>query len=268
MAESASTPAKVCIACGKDVSQLPRQRDQAGRYMCQPCFEAAKAKAAASKPPTPGAPPTGPTPPTGAKPPKGAKHPAIPAVGADAGEGSLGGEGILAGMASQVVAKPMETCGGCGAAIAKDAVVCTMCGWNRASGRKIRVKVELAKEEKEPKAGKKGRGGQGFSFGPGALFLTMAVPLGGLAIGAVYEPALAMVYVLVAAITMLGVFIWALVGMFQDEVWKGIVGFFCGLYTLYWVLVECDSSMLKTAYVVAILATIGSYAFQYSLASP
>ncbi|MEQ1823084.1 MAG: hypothetical protein ABL949_11280 [Fimbriimonadaceae bacterium] len=38
----------------------------------------------------------------------------------------------------------------------------------------------------------------------------------------------------------LGAFIFVLVEMFQDEVWKGVLGLLCGFYWLYYAIVEFD----------------------------
>jgi hypothetical protein len=39
--------AKSCVSCGTDVTHAPRVRDPHGRYLCQPCVDALKAKRAA-----------------------------------------------------------------------------------------------------------------------------------------------------------------------------------------------------------------------------
>ena len=45
-----------------------------------------------------------------------------------------------------------------------------------------------------------------------------------------------------ALMALFGVISWifVLVAMFQDEVWKGIVGILCGLYLLYYAVTEFD----------------------------
>lgn len=47
---------KACVRCGTDVTHAPRTRDAQGRYLCQPCVEALKAKRGAKAGAAPAAP--------------------------------------------------------------------------------------------------------------------------------------------------------------------------------------------------------------------
>lgn len=43
---------------------------------------------------------------------------------------------------------------------------------------------------------------------------------------------------IVGVILSVGCMLIILIDAFQDEIWKGVVGFFCGLYLLYYAIVE------------------------------
>ena len=47
-----------------------------------------------------------------------------------------------------------------------------------------------------------------------------------------------------------------LIAAFKDEIWKGIVGLLCGLYLLYYGLVEFDADNKWTIVLIAILGGI------------
>jgi hypothetical protein len=47
-----------------------------------------------------------------------------------------------------------------------------------------------------------------------------------------------------------------LIAAFKDAIWKGIVGLLCGLYLLYYALVEFDHEKKWTIVLVAILGSI------------
>lgn len=109
MAEVSGSAAKTCAACAKDVSNLPRTKDGQGRYFCKPCMEKLKSKVAqAAKP-----------------------------VEQDAVMSKL-----LADSPS------VELCPNCGGGIQSSAKICIRCGYNKETGKAMRVQVEMAKKER------------------------------------------------------------------------------------------------------------------------
>ncbi len=51
-------------------------------------------------------------------------------------------------------------------------------------------------------------------------------------------------------------YIIVLVDMFRDEIWKGVLGLICGLYTLYYAVFEFEHEY-KWAIVLGLLAGVG-----------
>lgn len=145
--------AKLCAACGKDVSNLPRTKDSQGRYICATCQEQFKARQAAG----PGA----------------------------AGSGAGGGN-----MLDQLIsASPMvgaHKCPNCGDPIRAGAVMCVRCGFDTRAGRTLRTRVVA---EKPPRvAGPMKMPRRPGEFGPslGALMLISIGVFGGIsALGAI-----------------------------------------------------------------------------------
>lgn len=109
MPEVTSSAAKVCAACAKDVSNLPRTKDAQGRYFCKTCAEKLKGKTAqAAKP---------------------AEQDAV--------------------MAKLLADSPgVELCPNCGGGIQSGAKICIRCGFNKQTGQAMRVQVERAKKER------------------------------------------------------------------------------------------------------------------------
>jgi hypothetical protein len=124
MAETAS--AKVCIHCGQDCSKKARTKDAQGRYACKECHEAALAKAAAA---------------AAAKPvavARSSPKPAEPDPIAIEDDGGFD-PGVLQSALSNV-AMP-EACPSCGSGMTGGAVICTICGFNKKTGKAAVVKV-------------------------------------------------------------------------------------------------------------------------------
>lgn len=124
----AEATAKVCTVCGLDVSNKPRVKDAAGRYMCQDCFNKAKATRGAQTAPK--------------APPK----PAPGALSADPTDNSF-----LLDMGSKKSRAEQGTvpCPECGRALDPSSVLCIGCGLNLQTGKRLQVKVH--KPEKPQK---------------------------------------------------------------------------------------------------------------------
>lgn len=115
-----TTTAKLCIACGTDCAGKPRTKDAQGRYMCKPCFEKARTKAAAKPAPKP-----------------------EPIPVEDDG-------GVLASLLeSEGKSVNTEPCPSCGAGLQGGAVICTTCGHDLRTGKSVRSIVSKEKERSE-----------------------------------------------------------------------------------------------------------------------
>lgn len=120
-----SSAAKSCSSCGMDLAAKPNFKIGTGKYLCTGCMEKAKATQFAMKA-------------------KQAPTPATTAAAPAEDNSFLFGLGSKTGIA-EVGTKP---CPECGRALTSDAVVCTGCGFNVASGKRTRVKI--LKAEKAP----------------------------------------------------------------------------------------------------------------------
>lgn len=114
----AGSAAKVCASCAVDVSNAPRTKDAQGRYFCKPCVEKLKAKAAAPKAAAPKA-----------------------AVAAAPSDNDVMGK-LLADSPG------LELCPNCGGGITSGAMICVRCGYNKETGKAMKVRVENAPKEK------------------------------------------------------------------------------------------------------------------------
>jgi len=221
MAEVSSSAAKVCAACAKDVTNLPRTKDAQGRYFCKDCLAKLKTKAnQAAKP---------------------AEQDAV--------------------MSKLLSDSPsVELCPNCGGGIQSNAKICIRCGYNKETGKAMRVQVERAKQDKEPKSG-----GSGISFGmsPGLYLLLLVLVVGGGFGAAMFNPMFAILLYALASLLGLVATIWAIVAAFKDGdgVYGilGIVGFvipFCGLAILYYALVKTGREYLKMTYAAALIGAV------------
>lgn len=117
---------KICAVCKQDVSNKPRRKDQAGKYICEDC--AKKAAAAKASAPTPDS--------TGERAPK-----ASPARSAAPSEG-VSDEFWNSTMQPTGGA---QTCPGCGTMMPGGAKICTRCGFDTVSGKAVRTRVSIEK---------------------------------------------------------------------------------------------------------------------------
>jgi hypothetical protein len=121
---TAPATAKTCIKCGTDCSNKPRTKDAQGRYTCKTCYDAitkaAAAKAAAPKP-------------------KAAPVPLEPEPD-DAG--------VMAALLKDSPGTLTEMCPSCGSGMTAGAVVCTICGYNKETGKTVGAIVEKASSGK------------------------------------------------------------------------------------------------------------------------
>ncbi|MCH7791248.1 MAG: hypothetical protein IID31_03070 [Planctomycetes bacterium] len=116
--------AKVCVWCKQDCSHKPRRKDSKGRYLCQECvepFQQAKAARAARAISVPESIPLAPEP--------------------DGGD-------VLNRLVEQQSANAGQPCPSCSRAMARDAVICTHCGYNMQTGRQMQSHVQVLEPER------------------------------------------------------------------------------------------------------------------------
>src|SRR5207249_2227202 len=142
---------KICGLCHQDCSARPRTKDAAGQYYCKDCYDKARQERATQAA-------------TPARPVRAAvtKERILPAAPrykeTPPAEdfGLIDDLAMLESSAAVVETPAAETCGGCGAVVAPGTVICTACGFNRQTGKKL-SSVVMADV---PRA-KKARGGGG-----------------------------------------------------------------------------------------------------------
>lgn len=123
----AAAPEKICIRCGTDVANAPRVRDQQGRYVCQPCYDAAIAdRSSKANPATRAAAP--------------ARRPQPAASEAEE----------LLVIPTEPEAAQTTPCPHCNQPTPTDAIVCFNCGYNKQTGQRQKTKVIKEKDKKAP----------------------------------------------------------------------------------------------------------------------
>lgn len=178
--------AKLCAACGKDVSHLPRSKDSQGRYICATCQEQFKARRAAG-----------------------------PGAARGGAGGGAGGGSMLDQLISSSPMVGAQKCPNCGDPIRAGGVVCVRCGFDTRAGRTVRTRVIA---ERPPKAaapaGMPRRSGE---VGPSAgvlMLISIGVFCGVSALGAI-GPGVFMVTAFIGWIASLAAYVFALVMAFK-----------------------------------------------------
>jgi uncharacterized Zn finger protein (UPF0148 family) len=177
---------KVCIVCGADVDGKPRVKDADGRYVCKGACEAKLLKQPKPK-----------------------------------GEIPLAEPDDV--MAKLVAASPVvnsKPCASCGSPLRAGAVVCTNCGTNIESGKKIKTAIIKEKEQKEPKikAGKY-QNKYAYSDEPNVwkLFLVFSVVLSIVGLLPVLKPELFLVTLIVMIIANILAFAGSAMSAFRND---------------------------------------------------
>ncbi len=233
-------PLKPCAICGGECEGKARIKDAKGRYMHRTCAEAKKA--------------------TGGSLSDGAKKRANPYQAAPAG-------GVMDMLVDDAIASAPAPCSNCGRPFPKDAVLCVHCGFNAATGKASRTRIEKPKKDKSEGGRRRPRFAIGVS--PTAAAGLGIVVFGGLLaltfVSEAFVIPLFALYILFA----LGTYILSIVSAFQDgEVGWGITQiiapFICfgGLLNLYYVFFVSGRENLKAMWVVTLIAGIGLNVFQ------
>jgi hypothetical protein len=234
---------KVCIWCKQDCSQKPRQKDAKGHYLCQECvkpyLDAMKSKAQPSA-----------------------------AVAREQDDQGIPLEptqqsGGMGDLLDQQVAKVSQTCESCGRPMARDAVICTHCGYNTESGRQHRSRVVELKEKKEKRASNVSISDV---VNPTYVTLGLLVISGGLFFASWSNPAfLALLYVWGGLVGTVG-FVYLIFAAFKDGhtgwgvisllMFVPILNLLIMLVLLYYVFGITHRGMLKGLYLTAIISVV------------
>ncbi len=110
---------KICVVCKQDVSNKPRRKDQAGKYICEDCAKKVAATKAATPAPKPAA-----------------NAPASEGLSDDFWNSKMQPTGGAA------------ACPGCGTMMPGGAKLCTRCGYDLATGKPHRTHFSVEKDKK------------------------------------------------------------------------------------------------------------------------
>ncbi|CAG0970577.1 hypothetical protein PHYC_01223 [Phycisphaerales bacterium] len=175
MAEAQSAGQKTCTVCGLDVAGKPRVKDAQGRYMCQDCFNKARAARGAQNAPKIAAQAAKPLSP----PPDESDNSFLLDIGK---KGSVSERGVA-------------PCPECGRALEEGTVVCVGCGYNSKTGKRLQVKV-LKPEVDKSSGAKVTSPGSSLASNPHVIGVAVAIMWGGFAGAVVAAPDLYLVYVI------------------------------------------------------------------------
>jgi len=238
-----SPDAKTCTSCGLDVSNRKRTKDAQGRYFCEDCVAKAKAARAAANPPPQ------------IKANKDAVASALKAGGED-------NEFLLDMGGSAIAVKGSTPCPECSRALTEGTVICTGCGYNLRTGKRLSVKVTKVKAAKGEGAGEGLGELDGYSLGLLAIVLLV-----GLKGASILVPELMLVSAGVLGLFLIAMWVWCVVTAFKSDgvVWGVVNIVFCGLGTLVWILAKCENEKQKGLYLGGFLATIVSSVVDFIL---
>ena len=245
---------KTCVICIKDCAGSPRVKDRRGRYYHRPCFRAMRRELLPVK--------------------DGAKRGPLKSVPI--------AEAINDLISSPTEAPSTNACPSCADSLAPQAILCTRCGYNRVTGRRLTTVVEPA-ERQESERGADGRGfaylnKQPWAVGRGWIALYIALFL----LAATWSPYYILVHLAVLSIHGLLIAIRTIRIVFEDGILEGV--FTCLLfriipyYSTYYVFSKTNNPHLKWANiacaigmillflsVVLVLRDYGSFPLQRSL---
>jgi hypothetical protein len=135
-----------------------------------------------------------------------------------------------------------------------DAIICTACGFNLRTGKKIQPQVMNVAVPKRASSGL----GMGNIIAI-AVFIVLAV-LFGLAFT---SDSMAGIFRISAAVFVIIVHIMAVVSAFQDSAGTGFLTLFCAPYAIYYVYAKSDNPTLKVLYSIALLMRLAAFGVSF-----
>ena len=150
-------------------------------------------------------------------------------------------------------------CPSCSAPIAPDAILCTACGFNLQTRQRIQPRTTPA-QRSIPGTKRPGR-----AAAKDVKWYATPYPYLGLYVVLMFalyllgrsQPAFNLGFLGMAALYYVGITIAVLIAAFKESAMKGVLCLICGIYAVYWVYVESESTFLKSAYAVVLLLALG-----------
>ncbi|GJM18992.1 MAG: hypothetical protein DHS20C14_12050 [Phycisphaeraceae bacterium] len=237
------TPSKPCVVCGGECAGKPRVKDATGRYMHQSCAKALKQDRARG-------------------PDASASAPKKPSRKTPASA-----EGMMDYLIEDAMEAAPEPCPNCTRARAKNAIICVHCGYNPATGKAVKTRIEKLQKEKGDKTSARRSGGLPVAVSPTSATIFGVFIFGGLAaLGIAVHPGFFWVYLVVWAFFFTLSWAWSVMAAFQDgEPGWGITliiaPFIClgWLLNYYYVWVESGRDNLKACYSISLVAAIAMW---------
>jgi hypothetical protein len=243
----------MCIACGQDCSNKPRTKDGSGKYTCKECFDKAAAKRAAAPPPQ-----------AAPKPAPKLSRPAAPIAAAP------GEDDVMAALLKDSAPTALtETCPSCGSGMTAGAVVCTICGYNKETGRAVALVIDKGPSKAAEAmlgaasaVGGIAAKGAAASMSPLTVFLICLGVFSAPPILMISAPDTAAVAQGISALFSLIVFIFTLVAGFRTSVATGFILLvtmfipFVNLYWLYFVFSVNENGSLKAAWAANLISIL------------
>ena len=158
-------------------------------------------------------------------------------------------------------------CPGCAAPLNPGAVICTSCGYNLQTGQRLQPQAASAPQ---PVRGPTRPGAtRPVALKAEAKWYATPYPYLGFYVVVMFSlfvlgkrnEGLNLGFLGMAALYCFGIYITVAVAAFKDGVMKGVLCLICGIYSVYWVYKESESTFLQVAYAVNILLVL---AFKFS----
>lgn len=239
---------KTCIICGVDCTDKPRIKDSKGNYACKSCAEAKKA--GANKKPAAA---------------KAAQSQAPRAAAASTAD--LMSEWISGSDEGKIAMGELQqpACPKCEHPMMPGNVICMGCGFNTASGKKLRTQIKKADKDPKKKSGE-GVSLNIFAMGPlaafGVMFAVNALP-GLLIFGNVSMFTIAVVVSMIAGLILT---VSTIIVAFQEDqaIWGWaiianiipVVNIFASIPTLIYTLILCPRPGYREAWWGQLLGTV------------
>jgi hypothetical protein len=154
--------------------------------------------------------------------------------------------------AEDPTAAAADACPSCGAALAPGAVLCTSCGYNRNTGRRMTPGRPTPAAKRAPSSGEAPWYATPWPY-VGAVVLVMGV----LYFLGRSNPGMMLAFVGVAALYVLTVHIMVIVAAFRQSVGMGFLTLCVPFVAIYFVFKVSENDTLKVLYGFAILLNIG-----------
>jgi hypothetical protein len=142
---------------------------------------------------------------------------------------------------------PIRSCPSCGAAVHDEAVICTQCGLNLQTGKRLAAQPAGRTPLRRP-APPSSSWVKNSNVWVGVVLAVLGV----LFVAGLSNEKAGVVFHVVQALISLGVGILILVAAFQDSVGQGFLTLCVPCYVFYFVFGRCDSSLIKLLFLISL----------------